>query len=241
MLDSVSFFILIIFIVLEIIIPLLIKREENSSDFANDNEFSEQNSENKKTIIILPLSALEENQEFDEYFENIELPPFYSMKQIEFCYNLLKRYHSCSYLRKPKIEKCKNIFREKIQKKEICGFIRNYILNKNNKLIDFGEFYNNDVDDEDKLNINSKEIFEQYNENEEIKVIDNNDKININEEKSEINNNMVEIVNNNKSDDLKVKDNINNNINDDDYNNKDCVEYGLSEENENFIVCLKYE
>ena len=133
---------LVIYIVITIFLLLIF--EIFSSYMLNNEQNFEENINDKKAIIVIPLSSLGSNSVIDEYFDDIELSPFYSNEHLNRCYYLLNKYNSCFKLKQNKIGKCKKIYMDKIEK-EMCNSIKEQIFNQS--LVDFGDIFQEETDD----------------------------------------------------------------------------------------------
>ena len=151
-----------ILIIFEILSPYLIENEQYIKEDINDN----------KEVIIIPLSSLGENPEIIEYFDELDLSPFYIDEQLNRCYYLLDKYNSCFNLRKNKIEKCQKLYMDKIDK-EKCESIKEQILNQ--ALIDFEDIFKEE-------NVINENISNYY----EIKRIKNKSEVDDNSNNDEI-------------------------------------------------------
>ena len=132
-----------IYIIIILSIILIIEEFYPFSFNKGENDI-EENINNKKTILIIPLSSLEGNSIIEEYLdlEDIELTPFYSNEHLNRCYYLLDKYNSCFKLKKNKIEKCKDLYLDKIEN-EMCEEIKEQVFGYNEQsLVDFGDIFN---------------------------------------------------------------------------------------------------
>ena len=167
---------LITFFILILIIfpPNIINDEENYISEENINN-------NRKNILIIPLNSLDGNSIINAYLEDMELPLFYTQEKLNRCYYLLNKYNSCFQLRKNKIEKCKDLYMNKIYEED-CGEIKDQIFGYNQPLIDFGDIFNEEEFDEKAYNntLIEENIFQKKNNNENDKdnkelILDDND------------------------------------------------------------------
>ena len=155
MLEIYIIIILSIILLIEEFYPFSFKKEENDI---------EENINNKKAILIIPLSSLEGNSIIEEYldFEDIELTPFYSNEHLNRCYYLLDKFNSCFKLKKNKIGKCKDLYLSKIEN-EMCEEIKEQVFGYNEQsLVDFGDIFNEEyyiINEHSNNNILVKENF----------------------------------------------------------------------------------
>ena len=120
MLEIYIIIILSIILIIEEFYPFSFSKEENDT---------EEKINNKKAILIIPLSSLKGNSILEEYLdlENMEL---------------MDKYNSCFKLKKNKIEKCKDLYISKIEN-EMCEEIKEQVFGYNEQsLVDFGDIFN---------------------------------------------------------------------------------------------------